>query len=260
DGLVVIGVSAPEFSFEKVPANVKNAVKKDGLTYPIALDNNLATWDNYHNEYWPAEYLINRGGQVVRQHFGEGEYNKTEQAIRGLLQQSGGGSPGVKLSGKMMDNSSTGGNPVVAGQTPETYLGANRANAYVGDPQVLPVGSTQSFNFASSLPPDAWSLSGQWQIAGDKITAGGSSKLRINFSAKNVYLVAGSSHPSQVGVSFNGQPISQVGDAGSDVKNSQVTISQSTLYRLASFQKFTSGRLELSVPRGTDLNVFTFGN
>jgi thiol-disulfide isomerase/thioredoxin len=87
DGLVVIGVQSPEFEVEKDVNNVRAALVRYGITYPVALDNQLATWGNYQNHYWPAYYLINRQGNVVYTHFGEGDYDITENNIRYLLRQ-----------------------------------------------------------------------------------------------------------------------------------------------------------------------------
>jgi cytochrome c biogenesis protein CcdA/thiol-disulfide isomerase/thioredoxin len=129
DGLVVVGVEAPEFSYEKVPTNVEAAVKQDGLTYPIAIDGNLATWNAYNNEYWPADYLIDRNGNVRREVFGEGQYNQTEQAIRGLLTNGS----NVKLPSQLFAPGNTP-SPINQNQTPETYLGTERENAYTGSP------------------------------------------------------------------------------------------------------------------------------
>ncbi len=254
DGLVVIGVHAPEFSFEKVPANVDDAIHKYKLTYPVALDNNFTTWDAFRNQYWPAEYLIDRSGNVRRQHFGEGKYDETEKAIRGLLAEGS----NQKLSGNLVAKPG-GSDAVAAGQTPETYLGSARANNYNGTSEPG-ADSAMNFHFASNLATNQWSLSGTWQVAGDKITAKANSKLRLNFAAKNVYLVGGSASGSTIGVSLGGKPISASGSAGSDVTDSKVVFGQPRLYRLASFSQFTHGTLELSVPSGADLNVFTFGN
>ena len=256
-GLVVIGVEAPEFSFEKVPANVAAAVKSDKLTYPIAIDGNLATWNAYQNEYWPAEYLIDKDGNVRRQDFGEGNYQANEKAIRSLLLAGTTAATAPKLPTKLFAGGS---DPVVtnASQTPETYLGANRQDAYVGSPD-YGTQETQTYTFAKSLEQNQWSLSGSWEVSGDEITARGGSKLRLNFASKNVYIVADAGSESHtVGVNLNGQPITN--NAGADVNNSQVVINQSRLYTLASFPDFTTGTLELDVPDGTNLNVFTFGN
>lgn len=252
-GLVVIGVEAPEFSYEKVPSNVQAAVKQDGLTYPIAIDGDLATWNAYQNQYWPAEYLIDRDGNVRRTHFGEGEYDQTEQAIRGLLAENN-----TKLPSNVVVSSATP-DPVNQNQTPETYFGTDRADAYTGTPQ-LGSRSDQSYSFAHQLGASQWSLSGEWNVSGSSITAGNNAKLEMNVAAKNVYLVGGSANAQAVIVSFNGQPISQIGDAGSDVTNSQVKVQLPNLYRIASFKSFTSGILQLDVPPGVSINTFTFGN
>ncbi|MEO6907190.1 MAG: cytochrome c biogenesis protein DipZ [Abditibacteriaceae bacterium] len=257
DGLVVIGVHAPEFSFEKVPANVKAAVKKDGITYPVALDSDLKTWNAYSNQYWPAEYLIDRNGNVRREHFGEGEYDQTEKAIRGLLAE-GNGDNGMMLPNTFVAKPNEL-SPINDNQTPETYLGQSRAENYVGSPELYSQ-ETQEYTFAKSLKINEWSLSGKWKVQDDKVTAVGNSKLRLHFASKNVYLVAGSTKPSMVGVRLNGKLISSTENAGSDVSDNHLIISQHTLYRLVRLPKYGDGIVELSVPNGTDLNVFTFGN
>lgn len=254
DGLVVIGVEAPEFSYEKIPSNVAAASKQYGLTYPIPIDGNLATWNAYQNQYWPAEYLIDRNGNVRRQHFGEGEYDQTEKAIRGLLAENS----HAKLSSSLVAPSNTPA-AIDQNQTPETYLGTDRAQAYNGSPD-LGSQSDQTYTFAKNLSNSEWSLSGNWRVSGDRITAGRNAKIRINIAAKNVYLVGGAANLSMVGVSFNGHPISQAGEAGADVSNSQVNMQLANLYRIASFKTFTSGIIELDVPSGVNLNTFTFGN
>jgi cytochrome c biogenesis protein CcdA/thiol-disulfide isomerase/thioredoxin len=254
DGLVVIGVEAPEFSYERIPSNVAAAVKQDGLTYPIAIDGNLATWNAYQNEYWPAEYLIDRNGDVRREHFGEGDYDQTEKAIRGLLSEKS----GTTLTSRLVVAGNTP-VPISSDQTPETYLGTDRENAYVGSPG-LGSKPTQTYSFAKTIPSSSWSLSGNWQVSGTSITAGQNAKLRIVVAAKNVYVVGGAPKASMITVRINGQPISQVGDEGGDVLDSMLTVQLSNLYRVASFKNFSNGVLELDVPSGVSLNTFTFGN
>ena len=84
-GLVVVGIHTPEFPFEKVTGNVQTAIKRHGIKYPIAQDNDYATWNAYHNEYWPAQYIIDRNGTIVFQHAGEGQYDEIERTIQKLL-------------------------------------------------------------------------------------------------------------------------------------------------------------------------------
>jgi cytochrome c biogenesis protein CcdA/thiol-disulfide isomerase/thioredoxin len=253
DGLVVIGVEAPEFSYEKVPANVAAAVKQDGLTYPVAIDGDLATWAAYQNQYWPAEYLIDRSGNVRRQSFGEGDYDQTEQAIRGLLAEDG----MAKLGGNLVVPGQVA-VPITNAQTPETYLGTDRANAYAGTP-ALGAKPDDNYRFADALAPNTWSLSGQWRVSGSQITAGNDAKIEISVAAKNVYVVGGAPAPAHVTVKWNGAGI-RAGDAGADVKSGAVAIQMPNLYRIASFGKFTTGVLELDVPSGVSLNTFTFGS
>src|SRR5689334_9938172 len=92
-GLVVIGVHSPEFGFEKDPANVKNAVSDLKIPYPVPIDSDLTIWSAFHNQYWPADYIIDRKGRIRYHHFGEGEYDKSERVIEELLRE--GGTPGL---------------------------------------------------------------------------------------------------------------------------------------------------------------------
>jgi thiol-disulfide isomerase/thioredoxin len=87
-GLVVVGVHTPEYDSERVPANVQAAIKRYGITWPVATDNGYETWNAYGNQYWPALYLIDRDGRVVYRHFGEGNYEQTEERVRQLLEKA----------------------------------------------------------------------------------------------------------------------------------------------------------------------------
>jgi cytochrome c biogenesis protein CcdA/thiol-disulfide isomerase/thioredoxin len=253
-GFVVVGIHAPEFSFEKVEANVRKGVKDQHIPYPVALDNDFATWNAFSNRSWPASYLIDAKGQVRRIHEGEGEYDKEEQAVRALLQENG-----KTVTAKVAENGKVV-VPVGAQQTPETYLGTQRASNFASKP-ALGAAATSTFTAPQSLDKNYWALSGTWDTSSQKITAAGNSKLKFHVSAKDVYLVAGSAIPAAVSVTIDGKPISSTGLAGSDVKNSKVTIGESRLYRIASFPKLSGDHtIELTVPDGVDLNVFTFGS
>ena len=124
-GLVIIGVHAPEFSFEQVPANVEKAIKDDHIAYPVVLDNTFALWNAYNNEYWPAKYFIDRTGKIRHYHFGEGDYDESERVIQYLLSEGTGETVGtgmVQVATDMSDSSD---------QSPETYLGTSRRAGYV---------------------------------------------------------------------------------------------------------------------------------
>lgn len=228
DGLVVIGMHAPEFAFEKVPENVRKAVEDRGLTYPVALDNIFATWQAYNNRFWPASYLIDRNGNVRREHFGEGEYMESEQAIRDLLGES---AKDTKTTVTSVVNV-----PTSRYQTPETYLGGARAERKVISTKLL--------------AKDEWSTSGSWdQTQEELISTGNDSILKIKVTAKKVFLVMSPTigGTSTIGVSLNG------------ISQSPVLVVQPDLYKIIDSTELLDGAtVELLVPIGTKLNAFTF--
>jgi cytochrome c biogenesis protein CcdA/thiol-disulfide isomerase/thioredoxin len=248
-GLVVIGVHSPEFPFEGKPDNVAAAVKKFGITYPVAMDNDYVTWKNYKNEYWPAHYLINRDGKVVETHFGEGHYVETENAIRKLLglDQTAATTPDVSATTK--------------DQTPETYVGYHRA-ARLASPQPVTRDHSQTFSIPADLQMHQWALSGQWTVASDRITAGyAGASLRLHFKAGKVFLVMGnqSGHAVTATLKLNGKPIGD--NAGKDAPGGVVTIDQQRLYELVSQPSVSEGVLDITANApGLDAYAFTFGN
>lgn len=243
-GLVVIGVHTPEFAFEHVPANVEAAVKAHGLTYPIAQDNNYDTWNAFDNDSWPAEYLIDKDGNIRNVNLGEGDYANTEKAVQALLGESGplkAGSPAV---------------PFDTDETQETYFGTDRTMNFVGSPSLED--GTHTYSQAATLDSGQWSLNGSWTVAGDKITStSASSTLTFHTHAKDVYVVAGSQNnqPATVTVGLpNGDQ-----EYGNDVQNGVVTISGSRLYHIVSLQAYGETTVTLTVPSGVSLYTFTFG-
>ena len=244
-GLVIIGVHAPEFAFEKKQENVQAALQQYGIRYPVALDNNLDTWTNFNNRYWPAHYLIDRNGQVVYTHFGEGKYDVTERNIQILL--------GEKAAAAETDEAK----PYSVGQTPETYLGSSRAGSFTGSPAL---GATdakgQTYRAASFLPVHHWSLNGGWRVEGEKITATtAQSTLKLNFIARKVFLVLGTAdgQPVPVTLTLNGQPLPD--DKG------QVMVSGHKLYQLVELPAVQNAQLELTAARpGLEAYAFTFGS
>ena len=249
-GLVIIGVSAPEFEFEKNVNNVKNAIKTHGIKYPVALDNNLSTWSNFNNQYWPAHYLIDQNGQVVYTHFGEGHYDITENNIRFLLGLS-------SIVDSKVENLTVSRN----NQTPETYLGYARAERYQGHPK-LTDDIENKYQFSDSITGDSWALQGGWMVAKDKIVATqNNATLRFNFNARKVFLVLGpsSSKSNKVSIRLNGQSVGL--DAGQDVKQGILTVDQHTLYELIDQKTTKQGLLEIQAAEpGLEAYAFTFGN
>ena len=252
-GLVIIGIHSPEFEFEKNELNVEMAVKEDGIKYPVAMDNDLVTWGNFTNRYWPAHYLINKEGQVIYTHFGEGEYDVTENNIRYLL-----GLGTMSDYKKPQEEAPVPINPM---QSPETYLGYQRTEGFANHEKIE---QNKALHFTSPkhIPLNGWALEGLWLIQGEKIIAEEKgASLRYHFRAKQVYLVMAPTSPEQpqtVRILLNGKPLTQF--AGKDIKNSQVTVTQSTLYELVSFKELTSGIIEIQAETpGLAAFAFTFG-
>ena len=245
-GLVVIGVNTPEFAFEHIPANVQNAVTKDSITYPVALDNNYDTWNAFGNDSWPADYLIDKTGEIRYVSLGEGDYGTTEKAIQELL--------GINQPLQ----TPTSNVPITQSQTPETYFGTNRAQNYVGTPELAD--GTATFTPATSLGPNNWTLGGSWQITPEYITSQNSAAtLTFHVNAKDVYAVASSANnqPMPIGV---GLPSANVGQYGSDAPNGTATIAGSQLYHLVSLHQAGNTTVTLTVPKGVSLYTFTFGS
>lgn len=240
-GLVVIGVHSPEFEFEKNVANIKAALIKNTIHYPVAVDNNLATWDSFNNQYWPAHYLIDKNGQVVYTHFGEGDYDVTEHNIQTLL--------GVTATPTVQGATET----FNINQTSETYLGYGRAERFSNAVQ-LQADSTYNYSFPAFIARDHWSLQGPWQVAEDKITSmGNNAKLRLNFNAQKVFLVLGSStgKPISISLLLNGKPATP---------NGTILIDGHTLYQLVDQKTVANGLLEIQVSEpGLEAYAFTFG-
>ena len=187
-GLEVIGVHSPEYAFEKVPANVASGAKDLGITYPVALDNNLSTWTNYRNSYWPAEYLIDASGTVRHIKFGEGDYDVTENLIRSLLIDA---KPGVQLPAP----SDTADTTPQASLTPETYFSVGKVGNY-GGAGPYEAGRSRAFDYPATLADDTFALRGLLALDYQGATAASdTSAIELNYHAKNVYLVVGGQAP-----------------------------------------------------------------
>lgn len=239
-GLVIVGVHSPEFEFEKNLDNIRRAIKDYGVAWPVAVDSNMATWNAYNNQYWPAEYLIDKSGQIRHMHFGEGEYDVTERTIQALLAEGGGAAP------QSLASADPGLTAEANSQTPELYAGSERGN-----------GSIQ--------------LGGSWAIRPQYAehvasTTRGHDFAAISYKAKRVFLVAGaSSGPATVWVTLDGRDLT-TSQAGSAVKfdasgHSYVVVDHDDLYTLVSLSQFGGHDLRLSPDNaGFRLYTFTFGS
>lgn len=245
-GLEIVGVNTPEFAFEHDPANVAAAVTRFGITYPVALDNNYDTWNAFDNDSWPADYLIDRSGNIRYVSLGEGDYGTTEQAIQELL----------GIHKKLTTPTSI--VPITQSQTPETYFGTNRQTDYTGSPALS--GGTTTFTPASTLGANQWTLGGTWNIGTQPITSvSGDTTLSFNVSAKDVYMVASNANGASSPVTVS-LPSNVAGQYGSDAPGGIVSVNGARLYHIVSLQQFGSTTLTLHVPSGVSLYTFTFGS
>jgi cytochrome c biogenesis protein CcdA/thiol-disulfide isomerase/thioredoxin len=236
-GLEVVGVHSPEYAFEKIAGNVAGGAEDLGITYPVALDNNLSTWTNYRNRYWPAEYLIDANGTVRHIKFGEGDYDVTENLIRELLVDA---NPDVQLPPPSDSADQT----PSAGQTPETYFGVGKMVNY-GGPDTYSEG-TAEFTYPTRLADDSFAYRGRWKLDFQGATAeSDDSRISLRYNAKNVYLVVGgegdvtvTSNDETVNVPISGAP---------------------TSHQLVSGDAVARGELEVRLSEGLQAFSFTYG-
>jgi cytochrome c biogenesis protein CcdA/thiol-disulfide isomerase/thioredoxin len=251
DGLTVIGVHSPEFAFEKEAGNVANAISDYGIQYPVVQDNELGTWTAFRNQYWPAKYLIDSHGDIRYVHFGEGDYDQTEAAIRSLLAEAG----ATRLGAGAKPGSVETADPDL--RTPETYLGYARAQGWLNGPQ--PGSKDYGAVDPGSLDLNQFAYGGAWDIGDQAATAQAGASVALSFQARRVFLVLGSpGRPRELRVLLDGQPISD-DDAGADVDGGVATVSAHRLYRLVDLPAAGRHTLELRFQPGIEGYAFTFG-
>jgi cytochrome c biogenesis protein CcdA/thiol-disulfide isomerase/thioredoxin len=247
DGLVVVGVHTPEFGFEHDAGNVERAIRANHLHYPVVQDNAYATWNAWGNDAWPADYLIDARGRVREAHAGEGDYSQTEAAIRSLLREAGRDRLGA-------DADVRGGETATPDTTPETYVGADRAQGWTVPPRSA---STMYPGVTSPLRPGAFALGGSWRVSGESARAAApGAHIDANVRAKSVYLVL--SGPGHVQVALDGRPI-PAREAGADVHGGAVDVRGQRLYRLVSLPRAGDHRISLRFDEGVSAFAFTFG-
>jgi cytochrome c biogenesis protein CcdA/thiol-disulfide isomerase/thioredoxin len=237
DGFVVVGVHTPEFAFEHVVSNVRAQAAALGVRYPVAVDDNYATWDAYDNEYWPADYLIDAKGDVRYVHFGEGDYSTTGQLIRQLLQQAR-PSQSLPTPANLPDLTPT------SEMSPETYIGYDRVQ-YL-DPDTVTRDAPAVYQFPASLPLGALGLSGTWTDHAQEATAGNGAELELGFLAQDVYLVLGGT--GTLDVSVGGHHTQTIDVSGVP-----------RLYTLYQAGSVVTGTLLLHASPGVQAYDFTFG-
>ena len=254
-GLVIIGVHTPEFQFEKDTDNVRAAVEKYGIEYPVAQDNDYATWRAYGNNFWPRKYLIDSEGNIRYDHIGEGAYEETEEAIQKLLMEAGHSIQEGTLE-------ETAGTDFLQIGTPELYLGYMFARSPLGNTEGFFPGNTVDYRPVdrSQLKPNTIYLYGKWRNEADSVVSEGNSGLLLVYKARDVNIVAGGI--SSVSVLLDRKPLEEV-YLGSDTEiigtNAVALIEGHRLYNIVSAPDYGIHTLELQAGPGFELYTFTFG-
>jgi cytochrome c biogenesis protein CcdA/thiol-disulfide isomerase/thioredoxin len=237
-GLTIVGVHTPEFGFEKDTANVRAAIARNHIDYPVAQDNDYGTWDAWGNQFWPAKYLVDATGRVRYTHFGEGDYRTTERAIRTLLNEADDKDLGAPAGRQPAE--------VPGDATPETYLGAARAERW--NPPPLP-GVHDYPGATAQLQEDHFALGGRWKVTDEAAEAIAYATLNAHVRGKSVYLVLGSrgGAPRHVQVSLDGE------------HTKTVTVTGHRLYTLVALREPGDHELALHFDPGISGYAFTFG-
>jgi cytochrome c biogenesis protein CcdA/thiol-disulfide isomerase/thioredoxin len=260
-GLVVIGVHTPEFAFERNVANIRTAIADLKIDYPVAVDNEYKIWRAFDNEYWPAHYFIDAQGQIRYHHFGEGEYDESERVIQRLLTEAG--NKDVPSGIADVNGSGAEAAPSTSDQSPETYIGYNRADNFVSPGGLVP---DESHDYTAAAAPrlNQWSLVGHWADGGERAVLdqpGG--RIVFRFHARDLHLVLGPAadgKPIRFRVMLDGAVPGADHGADTDA-DGQGTVDGQRLYQLVRQNGAITDRtfeIEFLDP-GVQAYAFTFG-
>ena len=243
-GFVVVGVHTPEFEFEKKESNVREALVRHQITYPVAMDNDYATWQAYHNRYWPAHYLIDREGNIRQTHFGEGGYDETEQAIQDLL----GGTKATEINNPQYETYA---------KTSETYVGYGRMERF-NSVEPLQKDTAAHYSLPTVLSSGGLALAGEWNVKKEYAIPSKGAALNMQFESREVFLVmrprAGTSSHVKVFVDGIAQSF------GEDNQSGIVTVDTDRLYKLIHLDQPGKHLLRLEFQdENVEVYAFTFG-
>ncbi|KQV15216.1 cytochrome C biogenesis protein [Pseudomonas sp. Root329] len=261
-GLVVIGVHAPEFAFERDVGNVTKAMKDLGINYPVAIDNDFKVWRAFNNQYWPAHYFADVQGRIRYHHFGEGEYAESERVIQQLLREAG----AAKVADGLINASAEGvqlAPDMNEVQSPETYVGYQRAEHFVPETSLVP-DKVSAYSAPSQLALNDWSLDGQWNVGSERATSSApASRIVYRFHARDLHLVLGpgaDGKPVRFNVLIDGKAPDDA--HGTDVApDGSGSVTEQRLYQLVRQTDGVTDRtfsIEFLDP-GVSAYAFTFG-
>jgi thiol-disulfide isomerase/thioredoxin len=260
-GLVIVGIHSPEFEFEKGIDNVKQAVMRFGIKYPVLLDNDKGTWNAFQNSYWPRKYLVDSEGFIRYDHIGEGGYVETENAIRNLLaertgQQSISPTSVNKTNLSAPDSQSIDFNQI---KTPELYFGYQYARSQLGNNEGFDPEKIVNYTLPSSkLKPNVIYLEGVWKNNADSMElVGKDGKIILDYSAKSINIVAGGEGEITV-MEFGRDNQTSNPYSGNDLDSEgKLTIDGQRLYNIGSHQDYGNHQIAIDVS-GTGFRIYTF--
>ncbi len=253
EGFVIIGVHTPEFEFEKDYDNVKMAVEKYGIKYPVVLDNDYKTWNAYKNQFWPRKYLIDSNGLIRYDHIGEGGYEETEKKIQELLAETGSRvNQEISKPQNAIDVSPTQVN------TPEIYLGYNFARASLGNTEGFRPEQIVNYSLPSKVSPNIVYLNGVWKNNADNMELiSDEGDAVLVYSAKAVNIVAGKK--SELEVFVDGK-IADENNEGSDAVDGKANVDEQRLYNLVFAKDYGAHLIQIKMKgKGFQIYTFTFG-
>jgi thiol-disulfide isomerase/thioredoxin len=282
-GLVIVGVHSPEFEFEKNYDNVKAAVQRLGITYPVILDSDHGTWNAYGNQYWPRHYLIDSQGYIRDNHIGEGGYDQTEKAIQSLLAERAAqmGMKEISFDTKpttVIKPGSLQSVDLTQATTPEIYLGYDKARAPIGNPEGFKPGQTISYSILpnTSFKPSIVYLQGNWKNNPDNMELqSDTGRIALIYYAKSINIVAGgkgggivsNDNDEQGGKGGHGQTVATSTanisnkSLGEDLSvTGSFRVDGQRLYNLAMHNDYNAHSIVIDVKgKGFQLYTFTFG-
>ena len=282
-GLVIVGVHSPEFEFEKNYDNVKAAVQRLGITYPVILDSDHGTWNAYGNQYWPRHYLIDNQGYIRDNHIGEGGYDQTEKAIQSLLAERAAqmGMKEISFDTKpttMIKQNSLQSVDLRQATTPEIYVGYDKARAPIGNPEGFKPSQTISYSISpnTSFKPSIVYLQGNWKNNPDNMELqSDTGRIALVYYAKSANMVAGgkgggivsNDNDKQGEVGVHGQAATTLTSnmsnksLGEDLSSDgSFRIDGQRLYNLAMHNDYNAHSIIIDVKgKGFQLYTFTFG-
>ena len=258
-GLLIVGIHSPEFEFEKDPENVKLAIDKHGINYPVVLDNEMETWKAFENRYWPRKYIADHEGYIRYDHIGEGAYKETERVIQKLLEERA-ASLGVQMA------SST---PLVdidefehtLFRTPELYFGYKFAQNrnQLGSEEGFQPEKTVTYSESESIDLHKFYLTGDWKNHEDSMElVSETGTIKLLYNAKEVNIVT--DKDAELEIFLDGKPL-PLKYVGSDIKSDNVlTVSEPNIYNLVNLDESSSHIMEIKVSgKGFQIFTFTFG-